>query len=833
MVVAALVATSAVAQPQTEAYRTHLREGILNNNLGRYRAAEESFRKALDVCERRLGINNAACTDVLLRLAMEISNQERFEEAELMFSRAEPLLREADSLLDKPRYLTYRAMDLANRKNFKRALAHALEANRLRKELIKTEFAAAKTADEDAKRRLDRALTDLAHGLFVQSSIAFRLGRTAEAKVTAHLTRRLIIKAENAPDWWVAFVDELLADIDMREGNAEAAEKRLRLALKTKRYALGNTRAVALSHLALGSVYWDGRRDSEAVETIRPGLAIVRGELGQVPGIDLEQLLPFLMAAHAEARRKPERRARLFAEMFGASQLLRASGMAKTIAEATARFATRDPAIAARVRRSQEAARRRDRLRLELGRAAVSLSGPADPRRIGELREAYAAAADEAAALETELVKVFPEYARFVTAPPVPANELERLLRPDEAVIRFIIGDAGSFAFVARDETLTAYPLDIRRAELEAAVRHLRTPFEKAGRLIPAYDLAAAHALYRALFGPLEGDLVGVRHLVTVSSGALLSLPFALLVTKAPVGLSDNDYGKAAWLARKMVVSQVPSVRAFANLRGVVKASAAPLPFVGFGDPAFGGRPGGNGMVALARHCQVGAPVPPNLLRGLAALPETRTELQRVARALGADEDSVHLGAAASEGRLRELRLWRYRVVYFATHGLLPGALRCQSEPALALSPPAAPSADKGADGLLDASEIAGLKLDADLVVLSACNTGGGGTTEFGGESLSSLTSAFFQAGARAMIVSHWQVDSRATTRLMTALFERLGDGRVERSADALRAAQLDMIGDPETSHPFFWAAFTFVGAGPGGVSQLPTSDLGAARGQG
>jgi CHAT domain-containing protein len=571
---------------------------------------------------------------------------------------------------------------------------------------------------------------------------------------------------------------------------------------------------VAFSRLALGSVYRAGRRDFEAIETMRPGLAIVRGELDRAPGVGLDRLLPFLAAAHAEGARDPAKRAALAAEMFAASQLVRGGVTARSIAQAAARHASDDPEIADLVARAQAAVRHRDRLRLDLGRAAVSLNGKPDPKRIRRLRDGYAAATRAAAALQQELTAAFPEYSDLVASPPVAAAQLQALLRPDEALVRFVVGDAGGFVFVVRGDAVTAAPLAITRAEMEAAVRKLRAPFETAGRRIAAFDLAAAHALYRALFGPIEDRLAGVRHLIAVSSGALLSLPLALLTTQPPAAVGATDYRSAAWLARAMAVSVLPSVRALVSLRTVVRPSAAPLPFIGFGDPAFAGRAGDGGMDRLARECRLGTPVAPGLIRRLAALPETAEELRRVARVLGAGPEDLYLGADASEARLRRLAMDRYRVVYFATHGLLPGQLRCQSEPALALSPPPAAVSEREADGLLDATEIAGLRLDADLVVLSACNTGGGGSGRFGGESLSGLVRAFFQAGARSLIVSHWQVDSRATVALMTRLFERLAAARSLSPAEALRRAQLELIADPALAHPFFWAAFTFVGDG-------------------
>jgi CHAT domain-containing protein len=146
-------------------------------------------------------------------------------------------------------------------------------------------------------------------------------------------------------------------------------------------------------------------------------------------------------------------------------------------------------------------------------------------------------------------------------------------------------------------------------------------------------------------------------------------------------------------------------------------------------------------------------------------------------------------------------------VLYFATHGLLPGELHCQSEPGLVLSPPPAAARNAAEDGLLDASEIAALKLNADLVVLSACNTGASG-----GEALAGLADSFFDAGARMVLASHWEVPSLSTVKLMTGLFANFAKTRTTGLAAALRQAQLALIRDPATAHPFNWAAFTVIG---------------------
>ncbi|HXC53954.1 MAG TPA: CHAT domain-containing protein, partial [Rhizomicrobium sp.] len=145
---------------------------------------------------------------------------------------------------------------------------------------------------------------------------------------------------------------------------------------------------------------------------------------------------------------------------------------------------------------------------------------------------------------------------------------------------------------------------------------------------------------------------------------------------------------------------------------------------------------------------------------------------------------------------------------------MLPGELHCQAEPGLVLSPPATPAATPATDGLLTASEIATLKLNADLVVLSACNTAAGGGAKLGGGALEGLADAFFNAGARAVLASHWEVPSAATQTLMTGVFARYAKDPSHDLAEALRQSQLALIAAPATAHPFNWAAFTLIGDG-------------------
>lgn len=430
--------------------------------------------------------------------------------------------------------------------------------------------------------------------------------------------------------------------------------------------------------------------------------------------------------------------------------------------------------------------------------------------------------------LSEQVQAAFPAYNQLIDAV-VDAKQVVELLKPEEALVQVLLGENESVLFLVRAGKVTAYPLDLSEDEAAATVSDLRAAFGlNPDGTLREFDVVLAHQFYQQLLAPVSRQLEDVKHLVTVPTGPLLSLPFGLLVTEPPPVIKNGNYIEVKWLASHSAISLVPSVRSFVDLRAVAQASRAAKALIGFGNfVPYTAATVAEADVDLPKECLSN----PELLKKhrqrltrFGALPITELELKAVARSFPSDRTDLVVKRNFTEKTVQSHPLQDYQVVYFATHALLPSELECQPEPSLlaSLSDPLQPRED----GLLDAGEVLELRLDADLVVLSACNTGGPGL-ETGGESLSGLARAFFFAGARLLLVSHWPVEDRVTAVMMTRMFKRMQDVPGMGWAEALRAAQLSIVEDvrrtgrSKRSHPLFWGAFTVVGDGARSVSNI------------
>jgi len=374
---------------------------------------------------------------------------------------------------------------------------------------------------------------------------------------------------------------------------------------------------------------------------------------------------------------------------------------------------------------------------------------------------------------------------------------MQNALLPDEAVVLVVNGRQGGWTFAVHKSLIEVQEVVLEKSEITDQVKTLRAAFTPIGGQLRGFDLAASHSLFKDLMADLTETLKPGRRLIFITSGALSALPPALLITKPERG---SDYARASWLIREHPVLTVPSAASLIAFRNA-KVTIAPKPLLAVGDPTLLG-PKGVGTSAVADACDPEGNVTPDQIRALEPLPDTADEVRAVSAALGGNPADIMLRQQATAANFRARDLSSYRVLYFATHGILPGELKCRTKPGLVFTPSGTDS------GLLDTNEISELKLNADLVVMSACNTAG--AAELGGEALSGLAEAFIFAGARALIASHWQVPSRETALLMRGMF---AGGLPADPAVALTRSQLAIAANPATSHPFYWAAFVLIGA--------------------
>ena len=480
-------------------------------------------------------------------------------------------------------------------------------------------------------------------------------------------------------------------------------------------------------------------------------------------------------------------------EAFRLAEVARARAVQRALSASGARAALTDPGLAELARREQDTQKQIAAL---YGTLATVLSQLEDEDQAQALRQEIDSLRGARAALAEEIGRRFPEYSELINPRPATIADAQSALRPGEALIATYVGEERTFVWAVPNQGAAAFGVaDIGHKDLADTVALLRSALEpNAATLgdIPAFDVKAALGLYQSLLAPVRAGWKESTSLIVIAHGPLGYLPLSLLPT-GPAGPGSDptllfaDYRGVPWLARSHAVTVMPSVASLRSLRKLPAGSPARRAFAGFADPVFGPDQVGEtpavqtakiesrgvrtrGLPVRLRAAPETAKLDTANLASLPRLPDTADEVRAIAVALKADlTRDVFIGARASEGAVKTLELSGYRVLAFATHGLVPGDLDGLTQPALALSAPDVTGGED--DGLLTMGEILGLRLDADWVVLSACNTGSGEGA--GAEAVSGLGRAFFYAGTRALLVSNWPVETTSAKALTTDLFAR------------------------------------------------------------
>ena len=812
---------------------------LLLNNLallyqvqGRYADAEPLYKRSLAIKEKALGPDHPDVAGSLNNLAELYRAQGRYAEAE-------PFYQQALATYEKALGLEHSdvAVSLNNLAELYQAEGRYAEAESLYKRSLAIREKVLGPDHPDVAGSLNN-LADLYRGQ----------GRYADSEPLYKRSLTLWEKVLGPDHINVAASLNNLALLYQAQGRYADAEPLYKRSLAINEKALGPDRPdVALSLNNLAGLYQAQGRYADAELLFKRSLTIREKALGP-DHPDVAQSLNNIAALYevqgryADAlpivqRTITQNRARkdvAFGILYGSQpqnlispaealessynvlQRSASTAVGKAVSMLAARFAAGSNELAQLVRKDEDLSAESDRMDKNII-AAVS-KPPAE--RSGKAEEQIRKRIDEIKSEREKLQDIFnqrfPDYVALSKPQPLSVRDTQALVADDQALIAFDF-DAKSYAWVITKDLAEWSQLSISASDLVNEVATLRVALDPDS--LKSFDADLAYRLYRQLFGPIEEIISEKRRLSFVLSGALTSLPPQVLIRSDPEG---KDIGSVDWLVRKYAITVLPSIASLKILREGKTVVAAAKPMIGFGDPVFDRsvRTTTKPKVAsvdtsLTSFYRGVIADTKSLAEALPPLPETADELRAVAKELGAKPEDIKLGEAASIPNVKKLPLNNYRVLYFATHALVAGEVekfaKVKAEPALVLSIPEKPSEDD--DGLLRASDVAMLKMNADFVVLSACNTAAGDKP--GAEALSGLARAFFYAGTKSLIVSNWEVDSESTVALMTGLFDALKNNSYLTHAEALRLSMLRMLGNsskPEWAQPKFWAPFIVVG---------------------
>lgn len=449
------------------------------------------------------------------------------------------------------------------------------------------------------------------------------------------------------------------------------------------------------------------------------------------------------------------------------------------------------------LKRQQELQQRISQLTAQLIKERSPETDKQNKAKIGDLEKGLAQADADLADWLRELRRRNPRYAALKYPEPITLSETQRMLDDKTVLLSYSLAESESFLFAVSRTDFQVRRLPSEKT-IDANVQKLLAAITDKNNPAPAEYRRHAASLSQQLLQPVSRMLAGKRKLIVVADGALHRLPFEVLFQ--PGVPQRGDLRQWPFLVRQFAISYAPSASVLAELQKEPRETA-PKGFIAFGDPRY--EPAQGAIAATLRATSASGRL------NFQPLPYSHTEIEGIAKLFAKDDRELFFREAATEENVKvPERLSSYRMIHFSTHGYVNEARPRFSGLVLSLSHNS--SAEKTnpptEDGLLAAYEIFNLKLKADLVVLSACETGLG--KEVKGEGLMSLTRAFMYAGTPSVVVSLWNVNDQSAADLMIRFYRHLQAGKTK--SEALRQAQLETIRD--NGFPFFWAPFVLVG---------------------
>lgn len=827
-----------------------LAEGYRRNNSGDYAEAAEFFttlQQRLDEEGGRAAPDQARrMHEYTVNRALQKSNLGEFAEAEALFAQAA-----ASDTRDRVQLRlrrNFEALHQLNRQKLDEALAvlarpvPPLEGPlSARPGLIEITpaLAAEINSQSPAAKRLggvqsasltpdERAAILDAQALQLRGTILRLQGKPAEAQP---LFRKAQADAVAIRDGRVTSIARLRAQIMAEAALAHedqrdyaAAEKLLRDALEMLAASYPETSAMNGARARLAAYLVRRGQKDAAIALYREVVTSTAQSRGSMAGL-ANQLAPYFALLADLVPARPE----LAGDLFLATQTLVRPGVADTQAVLARELSTGSGEASRLFRQAVTLSRDIERGRIELARLSQIQNPP------GEIA---AQAADQRTDLDLLVqqqsltlsqLAAYPQY-RALSSQAMTLDDLRAALKPGEAYYKLAQVGRALYAVYADAQGTTAWKLPISATTLEAKVAGIRetiSTVENGQRVTYPFDAKLARSLYLDLFDPIAQRMAGVDHLIFEPDGAMLQLPVNLLIASddgvaAYTARTEDDTQDAfdmrgiQWLGRRHAVSTAVSARSFRDARQT-PASAAKRQYLGFGQNA----PADAALLRTAATRSIDNAGGLDCSWPLAEWnkPIAATELRQAAGLAGAGGAEIVTGRDFTDIAIRNRAdLNDYRILHFATHGLVTAPrAQCPARPALLTSFGGAES-----DGLLSFREIYDLKIDADVVILSACDTAGqasraatleAGVTTGGGSALDGLVRAFIGAGGRSVIASHWPApdDFKATERLIAGIFE---SGSGQSIAAALRAAETRLMDEAPTSHPYYWSGFAIVGDG-------------------
>lgn len=821
-----------------------LAEGYRRNNSGSYAEAAEFF----DTLQQR---TDAASRDperigeYLVNRALQKSNLGDFAEAESLFAEARriPTLDKVQVRLRR----NFEALHLMNQGRLDDALARISEpvapierTARLPNSAIEIapQVAAEINSGVPTNQRLgateasaltpeERAIFLDAQALQIKGSALRLAGKPAEGQPEFERALSDVVAVrEGRVTSVIRLRSQILGELGLAledQGQAGAAEARMREAVAVLELRYPQTVAVNSARARLAAFLARNGKTAEAMAQYK--MVVDAAAQSRSASFGLGNVMaPYLRILSEQMGANPS----LANDMLLAMQVLVRPGVADTQAILSRELSEGSDESARLFRQSRTLERDIERTRIELANLRAYEDQNADvTAAIAVLERDLASLGEQQTSTQAKLAQ-YPQF-RAISTNAIGIAELRAALKPGEAYFKLTQAGQSLFGIFVDAETARGYRINLSAAQLEEAVSGLRDTIsvdEGGQRNTYPFDVQLSYQLFTELLGPVQERLAKAGHLIFEPDGAMLKLPANLLVTEkagldAYLARTANpqadafDFRGIAWLGRKLPVTTALSPRSFRDARAA-PASTAARQYLGFGQ----NQPVSGRVVRVAATRGLGTGAADCLWPDAEwNKPISDVELRRAQSVIGAGKAEVITGSGFSDSAIRARSdLTNFRILHFATHGLVTAPrAQCPARPALLTS-----FGGEGSDGLLSFTEIYDLKLNADLVILSACDTAGqasvaatreAGVTSGGGNALDGLVRAFIGAGGRTVLASHWPApdDFQATERLVSGLFQ---PGTKQDVGRALQQAQIALMDDANTSHPFYWAGFAVIGDG-------------------